>query len=175
VNKKTVYASAVAERVRRHRERLRLAGLRPVQRWLTDVRRPGFAAECRAQSMALKKCGKRRCRRIELSRGDLVMVAVSGRTRGPRKMLVVQARLFEALPTVTVLPVVEALMQPQSGALVRVCVNSGLAIDMPCRAEVMIDQAQAIPRRRIRFVVGRLGETDLLAVDRALAVFLGLA
>lgn len=38
-------------RVRRHREQLRRAGLRPVQIWLPDTRRPGFAAECRRQSL----------------------------------------------------------------------------------------------------------------------------
>jgi mRNA interferase MazF len=146
-----------------------------VQRWVTDARRPGFAAECRDQSMAVKGCGRRRCRRLELARGDLIMVAVPGRRRMRRKMLVIQARLFDALPTVTVLPVIEALAQPQVAAMLRVRVDSGLAIDMPRRAQVMVDHVHAMPRRRICFVVGRLGETDLLAVDRALAVFLGLA
>lgn len=39
-----------AERVRRHREELRAAGLRPVQIWVPDTRRAGFEAECRRQS-----------------------------------------------------------------------------------------------------------------------------
>ena len=148
-----------------------------MQRWVTDARRPGFEAECRAQSIALKENARRRCRRLELARGDLVTVAATGRTRGPRKLLVIQARLFEALPTVTVLPVMEALAPSKvsATAMLRLSVDSGLAIDMPRQAQVMIDQVQAIPRRRIRFVVGRLSEVDLLAVDRALAVFLGLA
>lgn len=40
----------VNERVQRHREALRRAGLRPVQIWVPDTRRPGFAEECRRQS-----------------------------------------------------------------------------------------------------------------------------
>ncbi|MBN1140721.1 MAG: antitoxin MazE family protein [Deltaproteobacteria bacterium] len=40
----------VNARVRKHRETLRKAGLRPVQIWVPDTRRPGFAAECRRQS-----------------------------------------------------------------------------------------------------------------------------
>jgi len=36
--------------VRRRREKLRAAGLRPVQLWVTDMRAPGFAEECRRQS-----------------------------------------------------------------------------------------------------------------------------
>lgn len=37
------------ERVRKHRESLRAAGLRPVQIWLPDTRQPGFDEECRRQ------------------------------------------------------------------------------------------------------------------------------
>lgn len=44
---------AVAERVQKHREGLRAKGLRPVQIWVPDTRRPGFAEECRRQSLAL--------------------------------------------------------------------------------------------------------------------------
>jgi hypothetical protein len=39
-----------ADRVRRRREALRAAGLRPVQIWVPDTRRVGFAEECRRQS-----------------------------------------------------------------------------------------------------------------------------
>ena len=40
----------VNARVRKHREALRKAGLRPVQIWVPDTRRAGFAEECRRQS-----------------------------------------------------------------------------------------------------------------------------
>lgn len=36
----------VSQRVQKRREALRAAGLRPVQIWVPDTRRPGFAAEC---------------------------------------------------------------------------------------------------------------------------------
>lgn len=36
----------LAERVKRHHASLRAAGLRPVQIWVPDTRREGFAAEC---------------------------------------------------------------------------------------------------------------------------------
>lgn len=45
--------TAVAKSVR-HRERLRAAGLRPVQFWVPDTRAPGFAAQLRRQCLALK-------------------------------------------------------------------------------------------------------------------------
>ena len=41
------------EKVRRHRERLREQGLRPLQVWVPDTRTPGFAEEARRQSLAV--------------------------------------------------------------------------------------------------------------------------
>ncbi len=54
-------ATSVNERVQKRRETLRAAGLRPVQIWVPDTRRPGFAAECHRQSVqtALADAGDR--------------------------------------------------------------------------------------------------------------------
>jgi hypothetical protein len=43
-------AMSVNDRVRKRRDALRAAGLRPVQIWVPDTRSPGFAEECRRQS-----------------------------------------------------------------------------------------------------------------------------
>ena len=40
----------VTQRVQKRRDALRAAGLRPVQIWVPDARRPGFADECRRQA-----------------------------------------------------------------------------------------------------------------------------
>jgi Protein of unknown function (DUF3018) len=47
--------STVADRVSKHRNALRTAGLRPVQIWVPDTRRRGFAQECRRQSRKLRR------------------------------------------------------------------------------------------------------------------------
>jgi len=46
--------TTTAARVRKHRLALRAAGLRPVQIWVPDTRRRGFAEECRRQSLSLR-------------------------------------------------------------------------------------------------------------------------
>ena len=43
-------AVSINARVQKHRDALRMAGLRPVQIWVPDTRQPGFAAECCRQS-----------------------------------------------------------------------------------------------------------------------------
>jgi hypothetical protein len=46
-------ASSVSQRVQKHRDGLRAAGLRPVQIWVPDTRRDDFAKECQRQSRLL--------------------------------------------------------------------------------------------------------------------------
>lgn len=41
-------------KVARHRERMRAAGLRPVQFWVPDTRSPEFAEQVRKQCQSLK-------------------------------------------------------------------------------------------------------------------------
>jgi surfactin synthase thioesterase subunit len=41
------------DRVRAHRERLRMQGLRPIQIWVPDVSSPEFAVEAHRQSLAV--------------------------------------------------------------------------------------------------------------------------
>lgn len=43
----------VNQRVQKRRDALRAAGLRPVQIWVPDTRRPGFVEECRRQSLVV--------------------------------------------------------------------------------------------------------------------------
>lgn len=47
-------ATNTSERVQKHRQALRDSGLRPIQIWVPDTRRAGFAEECRRQSLLLR-------------------------------------------------------------------------------------------------------------------------
>ena len=40
----------VHERVQKYRKKLRREGMRPIQIWVSDTRRAGFAEECKRQS-----------------------------------------------------------------------------------------------------------------------------
>jgi len=42
---------SVASRVQKHRDKLRAAGLRPIQLWVPDTRKDGFKDKCREQSL----------------------------------------------------------------------------------------------------------------------------
>ena len=45
--------SAITQRVRKHRESLRAAGLRPVQLWLPDTSSESFRQKCEQESLSL--------------------------------------------------------------------------------------------------------------------------
>lgn len=46
---------SVAVRVREHRERLRKSGMRPIQLWVPDTRKPTFSKEIKRQSLLVSK------------------------------------------------------------------------------------------------------------------------
>jgi hypothetical protein len=50
-------ATHVNQRVQKHRDSLRAAGLRPMQIWVPDTRQTNFAAECQRQSLLVAQAG----------------------------------------------------------------------------------------------------------------------
>lgn len=54
-----VTPTPTSARVQKHRNALRLAGLRPVQIWVPDTRRPDFLEECRRQCLLVSQADLR--------------------------------------------------------------------------------------------------------------------
>jgi len=90
----------------------------------------------------------------------------------PRPALVIQSDLFNAHPSVTVLPVRSEFHKTP---LFRVRVEPSAENGLRKASEIMIDKPHTIAREREGGVIGRLGDETLLAVNRGLAVFLGFA
>lgn len=65
--------TSVAARVQKRRDALRMAGLRPIQIWVPDTRRPGFAAECQRQSKLASQAD-----RADVEMMDFMDEALSG-------------------------------------------------------------------------------------------------
>ena len=107
-----------------------------------------------------------------MKRGDLVMVAVSGETGKPRPALVIQSDLFDVHPSVTILPVTSEL---RDAPLFRIAVSPGELNGLDKSSQVMADKPQSVAREKIGAVFGHLDDETMLAVNRALAVFLGFA
>lgn len=55
---KSEKSTSSRDKVRRHRERLRQQGLRPIQIWVPDVRSPSFRSEAHRQSLAVAQSAR---------------------------------------------------------------------------------------------------------------------
>ena len=107
-----------------------------------------------------------------MKRGDVVTVALQGDLGKPRPALVIQSDLFGAHPSVTILPVTSDL---RATPLFRITVEPTPDNGLSKPSQVMVDKPQSVSRDKIGTVVGRVDDAAMLAVNRALAVFLGLA
>ena len=108
-----------------------------------------------------------------MRRGDLITVALQGEHGKPRPALVIQSDLFAQLTsTVTVALLTSTALDVP---LIRVPLEASEKNGLRTRSYVMVDQIFSARARRVGRVFGRLSDTDLLAVNRALALFIGVA
>lgn len=107
-----------------------------------------------------------------MRRGDLVTVALQGDLGKPRPALVIQSDLFDMHPSITILPVTGEL---RATPLFRISVNPNELNALTKPSQVMVDKPQSVAREKVGAVIGRLDDETMLAVNRALAVFLGFA
>ena len=107
-----------------------------------------------------------------MRRGDLVTVALPGAYGKSRPALVIQSGLFDEHPSVTILPVTSEL---RATPLFRVDVAPSAINGLRRPSQIMVDKAQTIPREKLGEPFGRLEDDRMLAVTRAVALFLGIA
>ena len=107
-----------------------------------------------------------------MRRGDLITVALQGDYGKPRPALVIQSDLFDEHPSVTVLPVTSDL---RDAPIFRVALEPGENNGLEVLSQVMVDKAMTISREKAGEPFGRISDSEMLAVTRALAVFLGFA
>jgi mRNA interferase MazF len=108
---------------------------------------------------------------MEMRRGDLVTIALSGDYGKPRPALVVQADAFDGLTSVTVLRVTSEL---HDWPLFRITVEANRDTGLQKRSQVMVDKAATVPRSRIGQRIGCVDTETMDTVSAALAKFLGV-
>jgi mRNA interferase MazF len=106
-----------------------------------------------------------------VKRGDLIPVVLAGAYGKPRPALVIQSDIFARLPSVTILPVTTELRPIET---FRIAVNPSQKNGLRTQSQIMVDKAHTIPRNKAGVPFGELESRTLKAVDRSLAVFLGL-
>jgi mRNA interferase MazF len=111
-------------------------------------------------------------RGLAVTRGDLVVIALQGDFGKPRPALIIQSDLFAEHPSVTILPLTSDLREmPLFRLMLQPTVENGLRLP----SQIMIDKANTVPREKVGQTIGRLDAATMVAVNRALALFLGFA
>jgi len=109
-----------------------------------------------------------------LKRGDLVTIAMPGNFGKPRPALVVQSDQFgtTATATVSVLLLSATLVD---APLIRVPVEPTPENGLRKPSQIMVDKIMTVRRDKLGAPFGRLDDETMVAVNRALALFLGFA
>jgi mRNA interferase MazF len=107
-----------------------------------------------------------------LKRGDVVVLVLPGDYGKPRPGVIVQGDRYSEHPSITVLPLSTTITELDD---IRLTVSPTVENGLREISQVMGDKIQTIPREKIGQVIGRLGADEMVAVDRALALFLGFA
>jgi mRNA interferase MazF len=108
-----------------------------------------------------------------VKRGEIYTAAARGAYTGkPRPVVILQDDRFDATTSVTVCPFTS---NPVEAPLVRLPVDPSEenGLDQPSR--LMVDKVTTVPRSSLGERLGRLRDDELVALNRSLTVFLGLA
>lgn len=108
-----------------------------------------------------------------MRRGDVHIAAARGAYTGkPRPVVIIQDDRFDATASVTICPLTT---NPVEAPLTRITVQATPVTGIEQPSQIMVDKITTMPRANVRDHLGRLADEDLLRLDRALLVFLGLA
>ncbi len=108
-----------------------------------------------------------------MRRGELWTAAAGAGYAGkPRPVAIVQDDRFDATDSVTVCPLTT---DPTAGPLLRLLVEPTEQNGLRLSSSLMVDKVTTVRRTKLGERLGRLSSRDMVRVDRALAVFLGLA
>ena len=108
-----------------------------------------------------------------MRRGDICIAAARGAYTGkPRPVVIVQDDRFDATASITVCPLTTNEVE---APLSRIAVAATAVTGIEQPSMIMVDKITTVPRANVSDRVGRLKDSDLVRLDRALLVFLGLA
>ncbi len=108
-----------------------------------------------------------------MTRGEIYTAAARGTYTGkPRPVVILQDDRFDATASVTVCPFTT---NPVEAPLLRLPVDSSEDNGLEQPSQLMVDKVTTVPRFSLGERLGKLRDEELVALNRSLIVFLGLA
>ena len=108
-----------------------------------------------------------------MKRGEFWTVAGGKDYAGkPRPVVILQDNRFDKTESITICAfTTDATDAP----LFRLAVEPSASNGLRARCRLMVDKITTVPKSRIGARVGRIGDEDMLRLNRAVLVFLGIA
>ena len=108
-----------------------------------------------------------------MRRGEIWTAAGGKHYAGkPRPVLIIQDDRFDATASITVCPLTS---DPTDIPLLRIALDPTDSNGLAEPSSIMLDKVTTMPRSKLGARIGRVSDTDLVALSRGLVVFLGLA
>lgn len=107
-----------------------------------------------------------------MKRGTLVTAVFPGELGKPRPALVIQSEHFADHPSITLVPITSEL---RNAPLVRVTIEPDEQNALRILSQAMIDKVNTVSVGKLGNTIGHLDDRKMLQVNRALALFLGIA
>src|ERR1700716_2263724 len=108
-----------------------------------------------------------------MKRGEIWTVAAGqGYAGKPRPAVILQDDRFDATDSITICAFTT---DPTDAPLFRLAIepNETNGLRAPCR--LMVDKITTVPKTKVGTRIGRLGDEDVVRLNRAVLVFLGMA
>ncbi|MGQ0736677.1 MAG: type II toxin-antitoxin system PemK/MazF family toxin [Acidobacteriota bacterium] len=108
-----------------------------------------------------------------MKRGDVWTVAGGPDYTGkPRPAMILQDYAFNATASITVCPMTTQVID---APLIRLPIEPSERNGLRAASHLMIDKMTTVSKRKLEDHIGHLSDEDILRVNRAVLVFLGLA
>lgn len=108
-----------------------------------------------------------------MTRGEIYTAAARGPYTGkPRPVVILQDDRFDATASVTVCPFTT---NPVEAPLLRIPIDPSEDNGLEQTSQLMVDKVATVPRSSLGERLGKLRDEELVALNRSLIVFLGLA
>jgi mRNA interferase MazF len=108
-----------------------------------------------------------------MRRGEVWTVSgVSAYTGKPRPAVIIQDDDFDATKSITVCAFTT---DPTEAPLFRIPVEANDRNGLQAQSSLMVDKTTTVPKAKLGSRIGRLDDEDILRLNQAILVFLGLA
>lgn len=108
-----------------------------------------------------------------MTRGEIYTAAARGPYTGkPRPVVILQDDRFDATASITICPFTT---NPVQAPLIRLPVEPSDENGLDQSSQLMVDKVTTVPKSSLGERLGRLRDDEVVALNRSLIVFLGLA